>query len=99
MFQKRIINKKLTTSYRSKPCVICHSKNLVSGHHIKSKGSGGHDLDINLVALCFKHHEEIHRGLNKFVSKYPVMENILIKKGWLFDENYNKWRNSDAGVS
>jgi len=61
-------------------------------HHIKTKGSGGLDIDQNLIALCFNHHTEIHgSGLNRFIEKYPQISVILKKKGWKIDEGSNKW--------
>jgi len=31
-------------------------------HHIKTKGSGGHDIKNNLITLCPKHHDAFHNG-------------------------------------
>jgi len=93
MKKKRYKNVKLTEVFREKPCEICGSHHLTSGHHIKSRGSGGPDITQNLVTLCFKHHEEIHRGLTRFAIKHPLMEEILIQKGWEFCELFKKWRN------
>lgn len=31
-------------------------------HHIKTKGSGGDDVETNLITLCPKHHDAAHRG-------------------------------------
>lgn len=32
-------------------------------HHIKSRGAGGHDMDDNLICLCWECHDKAHRGL------------------------------------
>lgn len=82
---KRIVDKKLLEEYREKPCAVCgiSGGGLVTGHHIKSKGSGGHDTEENLMAMCFKHHREVHdKGLKTFVNKYPEIEAILVLKNW-----------------
>ena len=31
-------------------------------HHIHSRGSGGGDLEDNLICLCRKHHQDAHSG-------------------------------------
>lgn len=44
------------------PCEICQSK-AVDVHHIKSRGMGGsknRDTASNLMALCRKHHNQMH---------------------------------------
>lgn len=43
-------------------------------HHIRSRGSGGDDNPVNLVALCTNHHTEIHQlGVGEFARRYPAM--------------------------
>jgi 5-methylcytosine-specific restriction endonuclease McrA len=32
-------------------------------HHVRSRGAGGHDEAGNLVNLCFRCHDRVHRGL------------------------------------
>jgi hypothetical protein len=45
----------------------------VTGHHVKSKGSGGSDTEDNLWPLCVKHHAEIHNlGVFTFCDKYGI---------------------------
>jgi hypothetical protein len=96
----RIKNPKLCESYRSMSCILLGATSgkedkcygLVVGHHIKSVGSGGHDLPTNLIPLCEKHHEEIHKGLNKFTNKYPKISIWLTRNGWSFNTSINKWR-------
>lgn len=81
----RIKNKELCESYRFKPCLVCGNPNEVCGHHIKSKGSGGDDIDENLMPLCFNHHTEIHQiGLNKFIKKYGNVKWYLLERGWYY---------------
>jgi len=97
MFQKnkRIINKNLTNSYQGKRCRICSSTKGSSGHHLKSKGSGGPDVHNNLICLCLKHHNEIHKsGLMKFSKDNPKIVKILIEKCWDYCD-FNGWKNYD----
>ena len=44
-------------------CQICGSGNHVEGHHIidhQFKGAANVD---NIIALCHKHHNDVHKGL------------------------------------
>jgi len=93
MKSKRIINKELCKKYTSYNCLICGGNNLVSGHHIMSKGSGGHDIEWNLMPLCFNHHTEVHVcGLVKFSLLYDLVKVFLDKNNWELCELTNKWR-------
>lgn len=66
-----MINKILLDSYHEKICVICGSTIGVVAHHVKHKGAGGDDDPENLLALCGKHHLEIHaQGCKTFMKKY-----------------------------
>lgn len=72
--KKRIVDRELLDSYHDLICII-HSECFghVVAHHIKTKGSGGDDVADNLLALCCKHHEEIHKiGTYTFCLKYGV---------------------------
>ncbi len=74
---KRKVDKELLKSFRDKSCVIkkdCIGE--VCAHHIKTKGSGGGDVEDNLLALCVLHHLEIHKiGTKTFFIKYNLKEN------------------------
>ena len=43
-------------------CQICGSANQVEGHHILDHQFGGAADKDNIVALCHKHHREVHKG-------------------------------------
>jgi 5-methylcytosine-specific restriction endonuclease McrA len=43
-------------------CVYCGLRNNLHVHHIVYRSAGGPDTLENLVTLCHKHHEEVHRG-------------------------------------
>jgi len=54
-------------------CVVCGMGN-VDCHHIVSRGAGGGDELKNLLALCRKHHTEIHAiGRETFHAKYNLV--------------------------
>lgn len=57
--------------------------------HLKSRGSGGDDVESNLLSLCRTHHGEQHQiGFVKFCEKYPAVERELNKKGWEIREEF-----------
>lgn len=49
-------------------CQICGSKNHVEGHHIFDHQYGGAASTENIVALCHKHHRDIHNGLLNIIK-------------------------------
>lgn len=50
----------------------------VCAHHIKTKGSGGDDVPYNLIPLCMKHHEEIHKtSIIRMAVEYPGIHNYI----------------------
>lgn len=51
--------------------------------HIKTRGSGGDDVESNLIPMCRQHHTEQGQiGWVRFCAKYPKAENELAEKGW-----------------
>ncbi len=90
--QKRIVDDKLCASYRFMPCLVCRDTFGIVGHHIKSKGSGGHDIDENLMPLCVAHHSEVHNiGLVSFSKRYAKVRVFLKGMGWYLCQFKNKW--------
>ncbi len=43
-------------------CQICGSKDHVEGHHILDYQFGGAANSDNIIALCHKHHNDVHNG-------------------------------------
>ncbi|MDE6640252.1 MAG: HNH endonuclease [Acetatifactor sp.] len=43
-------------------CQICGSRNRVEGHHIVDYQFGGAASVDNIIALCRKHHIDVHSG-------------------------------------
>ena len=43
-------------------CQYCFQWTLETPHHIKTKGSGGADIEENLILLCMKCHRGVHDG-------------------------------------
>lgn len=54
--------------------------------HIKTRGSGGDDIDSNLLPFCRAHHAEQGTiGFFKMCEKYPFLRQILAQKGFEFN--------------
>ncbi len=73
--QKRKIDKALLDSYHEKICKIndkdCFGQ--VVAHHVKTKKSGGGDVESNLWPLCVRHHRSIHDlGVYTFCKKHGI---------------------------
>lgn len=64
---KRIVNKKLLQDKKG-ICEICGKKGQTEKHHIKTKGSGGDDIEENLIEVCRICHTKVHQG-NIKISK------------------------------
>lgn len=70
---KRVKNKKLLNSFHERQCCICGSTVGVVGHHVRTKGAHGDDIEENLLALCGAHHLEVHsQGTKTFRKKYGL---------------------------
>lgn len=79
---KRIVDKKLLKTYHDKFCLLCSEK--ATPAHIKTRGSGGDDVDFNLMPLCRWHHSEQHaRGWKKFAGAHPRIAWALEARGWV----------------
>lgn len=79
--KKRIKNKELLRKVKSEPCRICGQPSDPA--HVRSRGSGGDDVDWNLVSLCRLHHQEHGQiGWTKFFGRYPRFEIEMMNKGW-----------------
>lgn len=79
----RIEDDELRKKYTLMRCQLCNQAPS-EGHHIKSRGSWGPDLEINLIALCRQHHTMIHQyGINKMIGAFPKLKPLLISKGFL----------------
>lgn len=84
--KKRLEDRKLLDKFHSMRCAAC-SATPCDPAHIKSRGSGGDDVDDNLIALCRKHHTQ-HGAIGwfNFCEEHPNVRWILHKKGWAFNE-------------
>lgn len=58
---KRIVNKKLLKDKKGK-CEICGKMGQTEKHHKKTKGSGGDDIEENLIEVCRICHRKLHDG-------------------------------------
>lgn len=72
-------------------CVICGASQS-ERCHIKGRGAGGSDSELNIVFMCRRHHQEQHMiGINRFAMKYPFYKKALEDKGWKYDPVILKW--------
>lgn len=89
----RIEDEHLRKFYSSQRCCLCNNPPPNDGHHIKSRGSWGHDIDDNLLTLCRNHHQMIHAyGINKMLEVFPRLRPILLSKGW-YCQDFGEGRN------
>lgn len=73
---------------RRHKCLIC-GRQPVDGAHVKTKGSGGDDVD-NMVPLCREHHQK-QEGRNKaFNQRYNIDLRAVAK------EFGDRWREREA---
>ena len=97
MKEKRIEDKELLKSVRQMPCSACLKTGPSDPHHIKTVKSGGHDQPWNVVSLDREHHQELHKiGLNRFVIRYPMFKQIIMLKGWVYDDYRGKWTHENS---
>jgi len=51
------------------------SEETTDVHHIKTRGSGGRDIEVNYIALCREHHTEAHTlGRVRFPARYALQD-------------------------
>lgn len=87
----RIENTKALEECKLKPCLLCGA--MADPHHVKTKKSGGDDVESNLVPLCRKHHSETHNlGVTTFANKHSKFKDWLIANGWELNTFNNKWQ-------
>lgn len=82
---KRIIDRKLLDRSHTARCVVCNRLGCDPAH-IKARGSGGDDIEDNIIDFCRQHHSEQHSlGWARFAKKYPTIYFALNKKGWVIN--------------
>ena len=70
---KRLVSDENKQAVSEQLCVVCGLW-PVDVHHIRTRGSGGGDELSNLMALCRRHHVEIHQtGRETFMRKYKLL--------------------------
>jgi hypothetical protein len=78
------------------PCVACTKfpdETDICAHHVRTRGSGGHDIPENLMPLCKSCHVKIHAiGTNAMAKQHESVKKWLILANWEWDKYTNKWR-------
>lgn len=83
--KKRIVDVKLLQEVKKKPCLVC-GYSPTDPCHIKSKGSGGNDIELNVLPLCRPCHTEQHtKGIKTFILLHPSLWKYLTQLGWSFE--------------
>lgn len=60
----RVVDDRAIARARKKHCEHCGTGvGPFEVHHLKSRGSGGDDVDANLINLCVGCHDDAHRAL------------------------------------
>lgn len=76
---KRIRNRKALEAARRDRCEVCGNRWGLQIHHIKSRGSGGHDEPQNLICLCVACHNQAHNGKLK---RETLQEIVRRRETW-----------------
>lgn len=83
---KRIVNKELLKTYHTRRCICCGGY-PAEPCHIHSVGAGGNDEEDNLLAMDRRCHQFQHsHGFLKLCELYPHVKDILLEKGWKFED-------------
>lgn len=89
----RIKDEKLIARVREQWCSITACIYPSDACHIKSRGSGGDDVEWNLIPLCRYHHIEQHkRGWLNFSLSFPEIIVELAQRGWAINLETGKLR-------
>ena len=81
-----------------KRCEVC-GRTGSDRAHIKTRGAGAKWEDFEWLYLCRKHHQQQGQvGWFVFIVKYPVIELVLLSKGWKIEKVFgvNKLTRSEG---
>lgn len=83
-------NEKLAAKFRKLPCVACGNPPPNEGDHILAFGrDSDKDVEENMWALCRSCHQRKGWGLDDFVLKHELREE-LVRRGFWHDGR--RWR-------
>ena len=92
MKSSRIKSKKNREKVQGERCVCCFAPPPTDCDHIGTRGAGAGDGPNEIWSLCRECHVRKHAmGLNRFIENYPHLKEVLIDKGWEFNEFRNRW--------
>lgn len=70
-------------------CEVCGSTEKIQLHH-KLYGKYYHELDRDLVALCFFHHDQLHKGIGKVTRDMRKITDKLLLEMTEFQKNVRR---------
>ncbi len=74
-------------------CAICGEWGDLEPDHIKTRGSGGPDIESNIWYLHRNCHTKKHaKGLRWVIENYPHTEKLLLSKGWKLSYLQGRWK-------
>lgn len=74
----RVSNPETVQSIRGDWCERCGKPGPVQEHHIKTRGSGGSDIPLNKIGLCFGCHRGFHDGK---IDRYEFVVIVARREG------------------
>lgn len=88
----RYVNEENVEAVKNSPCIITGTPPPSDCHHVRSRGSFGHDYVWNLCPLTRELHQEFHKtGFTTFADKHPKFKAWLLYNGWEFNQQTRKW--------
>lgn len=78
---KRLEDRAFLDRVAKQRCCICN-KWPSDPSHIRTKGSGGPDVEWNVAPHCRLHHTEWGGSWSRFCKRYPSFMRWLTSRGW-----------------
>ena len=82
---KRIKNRKTIQAVRKNYCEYCGGRATGEPHHMFTVGSGGGDVEYNLIQLCTCCHVAVHAG---HIERDELLSIVAEREGLTVDEVY-----------
>lgn len=77
---------------RQGPCQACGKVTRCDIEHLRTRAAGGTNREFNLWSACRTCHiEKGSQGISHMVAKYPRFKEMILEKGWVYDDYMQKW--------